>query len=277
MGIGRQPIVAANTFTGKMNNDRCFIFGRAETAAALRLHRLLTLAALSLACATSAYAYRPFDGTDASVAEPGVFELEAGVGSSHEGAGRSLSFPALVANFGFANDVEFVIEARLDRHSSDEAPQYRNSLADMALSVKHVWRRGTLQGDSGASVASECGVLLPDQDAQPGTGWTCAGIVSNRWDSFVLHLNGGMTRTRTHSTTRSLGLIAEGADSSALRPVAELLGERDTRGDWSRSVLMGMIWRRSAALSFDVGARFGSSSAGRIKELRAGLTWSVDP
>ena len=143
----------------------------------------------------------------------------------------------------------------------------------MALSVKHVWRRGSLQGDSGGSIASECGVLLPDQDAQSGTGWTCAGIVSNRWDSFVLHLNGRLTRTRTHSTTRSMGLIAEGAQTSTLRPVAELLGEWDSSGDWSRSILVGMIWRRSDALSFDVGARIGRSGEGRISELRAGLTW----
>ena len=128
MGIGRQPIVAANTFTGKMNTDCGLIFGRAEAATALRMHRWLTLAALSLACATSAFALRPFDGTDAAVAEPGSFQLEAGVGRSHEGAIRALSVPTLVATFGFAGDVEVGIEGRVDRQSSDGASRYRNSV-----------------------------------------------------------------------------------------------------------------------------------------------------
>lgn len=51
----------------------------------------------------SASAYRPFNSTDAAVAERGQVEIELGpVGFVKEGPDRSLAAPSLVLNWGFA-------------------------------------------------------------------------------------------------------------------------------------------------------------------------------
>ena len=62
-----------------------------------------------------AFAYRPFDGTDAAVTEPGEVEIEfqpAGVLSSN--GQRTLVAPATVLNFGLVKNWEAVFEGRVE-------------------------------------------------------------------------------------------------------------------------------------------------------------------
>src|SRR5438105_15192306 len=62
-----------------------------------------------------AVAYRPFDGTDAAVADPGEMEIEfqpAGVLSSN--GQKTLVAPATVFNFGLLKNWEAVFEGRLE-------------------------------------------------------------------------------------------------------------------------------------------------------------------
>ena len=55
----------------------------------------------------SALAYRPFDGTDAAVADPGEVEIEfQPAGILREAGQTSLVAPATVLNFGFSKDWE---------------------------------------------------------------------------------------------------------------------------------------------------------------------------
>jgi hypothetical protein len=234
------------------------------------------LAAAAVACALpapAAHAARPFDGTDAAVAEPGIFELEFGAGYLRDGAARSRIGPAAVANFGLAGDSELVIEGRMERQSDfDDGPR-RSSMEDAAISFKHVWRRGSLQDGSGASIASECALLLPALHGAPGSGAGCAAIVSQRWAALALHINGGLAHTREHSWNRSLGVIVTGPDKWALKPVMELTAERDSDGS-SKSVLIGAIWRYSEELAFDLGLRGARAEGRAITEARVGLTWS---
>ena len=66
-----------------------------------------------LFAARSAHAYRPFDSTDASVAAPGEFELEAGpAGYLRLGQANYLVAPAIVANLGFVDRWEVVLQGR---------------------------------------------------------------------------------------------------------------------------------------------------------------------
>jgi hypothetical protein len=54
-----------------------------------------------------AYAYRPFDSTDADVARPGEFELElAPIGRIREGSNRLRVAPAVIGNLGFSEHRE---------------------------------------------------------------------------------------------------------------------------------------------------------------------------
>ena len=236
------------------------------------LSRLLLV--LFATAAVPAFAYRPFDGMDAAVAEEGVFELEAGVGQVRVDHVDSISVPALVFNYGLPYDTEIVLEGKYNRELGMSSGN-PNSLGDNALSIKHVFRRGTLQDGEGPSVAVECAVLLPELNGASGTGGECAGIVSNKWEALALHLNAGLGQTREHTNLRTLSLIAEGPDTWKVRPVAEGLVEREGGGAWLNSILAGVIYQQSETLAVDVAFRHAASSEGPINEFRLGLTWSI--
>lgn len=227
--------------------------------------------------ALPAWAYRPFDGTDASVADEREFELELSpLGYLREGSAKSLIVPAVVANYGLPGEREIVLEGKVAKPRSDaDAADARTSLTDTALSLKQVHRRGSLQDATGVSVASECGVLLPTLHAESGTGASCALIGSQRWTAATVHLNGALAFNRAHRWNRFLGAIVEGPNEWAVRPVAEVFTEREVAGAQTRSGLLGVIWRVDENLSFDFGVRVARSEDTRIHEIRAGLTWTL--
>jgi hypothetical protein len=72
-------------------------------------------AAAVLSCgAGSTRAYRPFDGTDAAVADTGDVEIELGpVEYLRDGAERTLFAPNLRVNYGFAADWEGSLEGEV--------------------------------------------------------------------------------------------------------------------------------------------------------------------
>src|SRR5205823_14938085 len=71
--------------------------------------------ALLLACwCSTAQAYRPFDGTDAAVAETGELEIEFGALEYRRGAAeRALFAPNLRINYGFTPGWEAVLEGEV--------------------------------------------------------------------------------------------------------------------------------------------------------------------
>ena len=241
------------------------------------LPRFLMLCAALAAtfCAPAAHAYRPFEGTDASVAEPGVFELEfSPFGYLRSRSGNTLFGPAAVGNFGLAGNTEIVIEGRTSRQQGGVPESYRATLGDTALSVKHLFREGSLQEGTGLSLAAECGVLLPEYHGQDGTGAICTGIASQRFDHAIFHFNAAVGRTRDHNTTHLLGVIVEGNPINDVRPVLEVFGENEHHVGHTRSALVGVIWKQSEEMSFDLGVRRARADGELLTELRAGLTWS---
>ena len=237
---------------------------------------LMVCAALAgMLSAPGAQALRPYDGTDAGVAEPGVFELEiAPAGYVRSGTSRTLVGPFVVANLGFEGDTELVLEGKVNRQQGGIPDGYRTSFGDTALSVKHLFRRGSLQDGGGLSVAGECGVLLPELHGSDGTGASCAGVASQRFKAATVHFNAALVRTREHTRNRFAGVIVEGETEGAVRPIMELYAEHDNHGSHTRSALLGLIWKHSEDLAFDVGMRKARSDGESLTELRAGLTWS---
>lgn len=236
--------------------------------------RALVLLGGVLSC-LPAHAYRPFDGTDAAVAEAGELELELGpVQHLREGSERSWLAPAAIANWGLAGDRELVLEGKVRTFQDRPAEGFRTGLVDDALSLKQVHRRGSLQGEAGASVASECGVLLPNVHAESGTGFTCAAIVSHRVSAVTFHFNAALSRTRAHRGGRFFSLIVEGHPDAAVRPVMEVFHQRESGGFEEDSALVGVIWRAAGNLSFDAGLRAARAAGADVREVRAGLTWS---
>ena len=224
-------------------------------------------------------AYRPFDGTDADVAEPGEVELEIGpAGYRQEGSSRFVVAPAIVANYGFAPGFEAVLEGRQDIQVNATPPL--RQVQDVAMSVKSLLRRGSLQQATGLSVALEVGMLFPGPESALGTH--VGSILSLQLPAITLHLNLANNIFFSMRYEASTSLILEGPHSWRLRPVAEILVEREfgqggLYDGLAASALLGGIGRWTDALSFDVGARFGRASGIREEEVRAGLTWAFEP
>jgi hypothetical protein len=219
----------------------------------------------------AAFAYRPFDGTDAAVADPGEMEIEfqpAGTLWSHEQ--KTLVAPATVLNFGLAKDWEAVLEGRLETPFSPTGP---TTLTDGGAFLKHVLRQGVLQDQAGPSIATEFGVLLPDSIGNSGFGASVAGIISQRWDWGTAHLNIAGALTRDQHADVFTGIILEGPSKWVVRPVAEFFYEEEFGQTRTFSALVGAIWQVKDNLSFDVGFRHAIVNGAGVNEIRAGLTF----
>ena len=236
---------------------------------------LKRLVMLGLLWPLSARAYRPFNSTDAAVAARGEMEIELGpVGFLKEGADTSLVVPSVIFNWSFADKLELVLEGRhfVRLGGSDTASRFR--VEETGLSVKGVLREGALQGKSGPSIATEVGALLPTINGEPGAGAQGTLIVSERWPDLTVHVNGALAWTRAHTLGVFGGVILEGHDTWALRPVAELLVEAEQNVPTMVSGLAGAIWRVTENLSFDAALRLGRAGGVSTTEVRAGITWS---
>lgn len=240
---------------------------------------LICGAILAAACMAPAYALRPFDGTDASVAGPGELELEFGyLGYLREGDRKSVIAPAAVINLGLENQSELVFEGRvrtrLNQEAGQEADTGRRTLEDAAVFLKHVYRDGVLQDAEGPSIASECGVLFPTLQGDR-TGAACAGIVSQRWSTATVHFNAALGKNRDGNWERFLGAIVAGPSFGAVRLVFETFFVRDSGGLRTNSALAGLIWTVNETLAFDVALRKARTEALGVTEIRAGFTWSL--
>jgi hypothetical protein len=228
-----------------------------------------------LAYAGFAFAYRPFDSTDADVAKAGELEIELGpVQWLRENGKRFLQAPAVIANFGLERSRELVIEGRHEVALDADANEHRSALVDNAVSIKQVLRQGVLQDEPGPSVATEYGVLLPDVHGVHGTGASVAGILSQRGGAGTVHLNGVLSWTREHEPGLFLGAIFEGPYSWRVRPVAEVFTDQARSSTRVNSGLLGAIWRVRDGLSFDVGVRSAKAGDDQTHEVRLGLTWA---
>lgn len=235
-----------------------------------RERRLVLLACIAL-CPSVAMAYRPFDGTDAAVADPGELEIELQpAGARRTDDQRTLIAPATVINYGFAKHWELVLESQLETPLS---PGGVSNLTSSGIFLKHVLRPGALQDQPGPSVATEFGVLLPDTLGPSGTGFSVAGIVSQRWDWGTAHFNVQGELTRSQHADVFTSLILEGPSKWTVRPVAELAYEEEFGQAHTVSALIGAIWQVRDNLSFDVAFRRASTNGMQASEIRAGLTF----
>jgi hypothetical protein len=231
------------------------------------------LCCLSCTWASRAYAYRPFDSTDAAVAAKGEMEVECGsVGYVADADGHFLVVPAAILNFGIADGWELVVEGRHFVLVQPTGSDRTNTLRDTALSVKGVLRNGSLQDRTGPSVGVEVGLLLPGIGTDPGVGASFAGLVSQRWSAVSVHVNGALLITHDHTLGGLAGAIVEGPSRWAIRPVAELTLQQDAGR--TAAGLIGAIWQVRDSLSLDAGWRVARSEGADVREFRAGFTWA---
>jgi hypothetical protein len=222
----------------------------------------------------NSFAYRPFESTDAAVADVGELETELGpAGLRRSDTERTVIAPKYVINYGFAKNWELVLEGQ-GEHPQPPAEDTRSRLVGNGLFLKGVLREGALQNKTGPSVATEFGVLLPGINDEPGIGASWLGIVSQRWSWGTVHFDVGAALTREQRADLFVGTIIEGPYDWKVRPVAEVVYEREFNTTERFSVLGGAIWRVRDNLSFDVGVRKAWVNSRPETELRAGLTFA---
>ncbi|MGE5162713.1 MAG: hypothetical protein ACM3IH_01660 [Sphingobacteriales bacterium] len=218
-----------------------------------------------------AFAYRPFDGTDAAVADVGEMEVELQPAGAKSSAGqKTLIAPATVINYGFAKDWEVVFEGRAETPLPASGP---TAFTDGGAFLKHVLRPGVLQDQTGPSIATEFGVLFPESVGDTRFGASVATIFSQRWDWGTAHLNIAGALTRDQHADLFTGIIFEGPYQWTVRPVAEFFYEEEFGQARTFSALIGAIWQVKDNLSFDVGFRHAIVNGTGLNEVRAGLTF----
>jgi hypothetical protein len=241
----------------------------------LTIHRVsasLAGAAMICLCAQPAAAYRPFDGTDAAVADLNQVEIELQpAGRLQAGPQSTLIAPAVVYNYGFAERWEMVLQGQIETPLSQGGP---SSLAATGAFLKYVVQPGVLQGQSGVSIATEFGPLLPGINTDPGVGFSWAGIVSQRWDWGTVHFNVETNLTRDQQGEGFVGVILEGPSKWTVRPVVEFFYDKVWTLTETRSALVGAIWQVKDDLSFDGAFRYALVNGHAVNEVRAGLTFA---
>ena len=220
--------------------------------------------------AQPAAAYRPFDGTDAGVANLDEVEIELQpAGQLRAGPQSSLVAPAVVYNYGFAERWEMVLQTEVD-----SPPGSPSSFAASGAFLKYVIQPGVLQGQDGISIATEFGPLLPGINNDPGVGFSWAGIVSQRWDWGTAHFNVEANLTREQHGEAFLDVILEGPSTWKVRPVVEVFYDKAWSEAETRSALVGAIWQVRDDLSFDAAYRYALTNGRPVNEIRAGLTFA---
>jgi hypothetical protein len=145
--------------------------------------------------------------------------------------------PATVINFGLTKNWEAVFEGRgkFPFSSSDDGA----NLTDVAVLLKGVLRRGSLQGQTGPS--NGIWRLLPGIAPSPGFCASLAGIVSQRWEWGAVHLNLATTLTRDQHADLFLGTFVEGPNKWPVRPVVEVFCEDEIGQSRTVSAFGGAI------------------------------------
>ncbi|HEV8549736.1 MAG TPA: hypothetical protein VGQ57_11925 [Polyangiaceae bacterium] len=223
--------------------------------------------------ASPAKAYRPFDGTDADVAALGEFELEAGAHYTRS-EGTTLALPATVLNLGILPEVEAVVD--FAPVVSFDAPPGAAPFGVFGTDffLKWVFRRGSLQGEPGPSLALETGPLLPELHGDARFGYQASVLGSERGRALAVHLNALAALSRLGHPSAGGSLILEGIPASALRPVTELFASA-TRGEGTViSVLAGAVWTLGGSLALDGAGRVGRDDHRSFAEVRLGVTFA---
>jgi hypothetical protein len=235
----------------------------------MRRFPLLTLALLLMA--RPALAYRPFDSTDADVAEKGVWEIELQpFGWRHNDDGTQWVTPALIVNYGFADNWEVVFEGRNNIFAGGGA-----EFSDTAISLKNVFREGSLQDKEGVSLGSEFSVLLPGIHADDGAGLEWTLLASDRQEWGAWHITIGPELTHEGRGAMVMGGILEGPEHWPVRPVAELRFEKTFGGEEMFAQLVGVIIPVRDGLAFDIAYRLACEGGRPDEQIRAGVTFDL--
>ena len=240
------------------------------------LLKLAVVCVLACIAVRPANAFRPFDGTDAHVAEPHLFELETSpVSYARMGSERFLTAPQVTLNYGTGSGFEFVIEGQSVMLMHPVPEDVSPRLEEAAFAFKKVLRRGVLQERKGPSIATEESVRIPSR-GQSHAGFDASVILSQPLSTArtMLHLNADLGRTQEQQVERFVSAILEGPETWPVRPVGELSWEREGDETGVRGFLAGIIWQTRQGVTLDAAVKSLDGEEHGL-ELRTGFTWHM--
>lgn len=240
----------------------------------MKARSVALLLTATLGITREAAAYRPFDGTDAAVADVGVFEWEQGGELARDARQNYVGAPA-VLNLGVARHLEAVVDFAPRVALGPTPGEERFALVGTDFFLKWVFRRGALQDARGPSVALEAGPLLPEWHGDPRFGAQASLITSERWHVALLHLNAVGAWSRLGHPGALGSVIFEGVPAARVRPVLELLAGSTRHEGSTWSGLAGGVWVANDALAVDAAVRVARESGDAVAELRFGVTWAL--
>jgi hypothetical protein len=123
--------------------------------------------------------HRPFDGTDAAVADVNEVGIKLGpLGWQRDNSQTILIATVVVYNYGYAERWGFVVQGQFETRLSANGP---TTAAATGAFLKYVVKPGVLQDQTGLSIASEFGPLPRDKWGS-GRGVQLGWFVSQRWE-----------------------------------------------------------------------------------------------
>ena len=235
--------------------------------------------ALLIGCALPrpARALRPFDGTDATVAEPHLFEIEMSpLTYTREGGDRRLFAPQITLNWGTGVGFELVLEARNVLVMSSDSAGVSPKLEEPGLNAKKVIRAGVLQHEPGPSIATEESFLLPFRGVNH-LGASASLVVSQPLPTArtMLHFNAVVARTQGLEWEEFGSVICVGPNDWPIRPAGEVSLERTGAERVTRGYLGGIIWQTRQGLTMDLALKRLDAPAAHGLEIRSGFTWHM--
>jgi hypothetical protein len=91
-----------------------------------------------------------------------------------------------------------------------------------------------------------------------------------------VHFNEQVQYTRAGTIDLFEAIILEGPHDLVVRPVSELIFERELGEVTKLSALVGAIWSAREGLDVDLGLRAAREGDGAVSEVRLGFTWVFD-
>ena len=215
--------------------------------------------ALVLGAAPAAYAYRPFDGTDAEVAESASSRGSSGRRTPPSREFAQLTAPWLVLNLGIWPRFELVLETN-NLLAQRAAGGVLDQFAETHAFVKAILRHGFVQEQTGPSIAVEAGPWLPNPERRAGVGGSANFIFSIQIERMILHLDlmGAYRARRPHPGVRQRdprgAALARGPAGDRDRGPARL-----RRVDALLGALRRHLARRTRILDVDLAVRASST------------------
>jgi len=234
----------------------------------------LALALAGVLFTHPAAAYRPFDGTDAEVAEFGELEIEFGTAYTMSRQPLLLQMPAIVWNLGFWPRFELVLQTNNQLGKVDGVHPI-DQLTDTQLLVKAVLREGWAQEKTGPSVALEVGPWLPNPNGEIAVGGSADLIASFDPRPMVFSVNLQAAYDLEHHVEIFGGVIIEGSRDNAVRPVTEIYAQRAFGGSKIYSALAGVIWKARKEADLDLGVEAFSVDSVPMVRVRFGITFAA--